>query len=158
PSVVNTATTNDNTTSASSAINLPASIVAGNLLLMVISQAANTGTAITQPTGWSTLVSNNAAGRLMAIFYKTATGSEGAMVTVSHSALRTTAVAYQISGWSGTPEITAAATGSSSNPDSGSISPSWGGAANLYLSVYGSGLSATISSVPASYSNGVSVT
>lgn len=79
-------------------VTLPATIGAGDLLLLVGSLSSST--TITAPSGWSTL-SNT--GQHFA-FYKTAVGDEdGASITFGLSGFRNTSwIVYSIQDWDGT--------------------------------------------------------
>ena len=143
--------------STSHAMNLPATVSAGDLLIINVS--SRYGTTVTMPGGWTLLTSGTSGtggtDRVLSIYYKTAAGTEGGTtitVTLSISGAATS-TAYAISGWQGTPEA-ATAIGSSTTPDPPSLSASWGGASSLFLaafSAYGSAASA----IPTGYSDGI---
>jgi hypothetical protein len=154
PSVVNTSVFGDSAASTTHAVTLPASIVAGNLLMLSLVIDA-TGNSITTPAGWTTLVTQNSSGVTSSIIYKTATGSEGATVTVTSTSAKMAAIGYQISGWQGTPENSTVATGGTANPNSGSLTPSWGSADDLFLSVALIHGLVTTSVYPTNYTNGL---
>jgi hypothetical protein len=152
PIVVNSAVSSSASTS-SFVVNLPASLVSGNLLLMgVVTQ----GGAVTTPSGWTLLNSVSSASPYYYLFRKTSTGSEGSTVTVTIAGAGCGAVVYQISGWSGTPAVGTAASGSGTTPDPPSVTAS----SSPFLSVsfaagrYSSGTQ-SITSVPSGYSNGI---
>src|ERR1035437_5312650 len=114
--------------------NLPASISSGNLLLLFVD--FNGAATATTPTGWSVLsgfplISGNfhAYG-----WYKKATGSEGASVsvTVTASVYQTTASA-RITGWDGTtaPDVAVNSANNSKTPPA--LAPAGGSQNYLWL-------------------------
>lgn len=128
------ATTNQNNTSATTnhVVNLPASIAAGDLLLIF----GHVGLAPTYPAGWTEISSVVVGSRTFSIAYRIADGSEGASVTVttaSNAACRW--ITERITSWHGTtpPEVGTAATGTSTTPDPPAVTPSWGSADNLFI-------------------------
>ena len=154
--VVNTSVYADSTATASQVVTLPASIVAGNLLLMFITLGSAGGGSITTPSGWTQLAINtvNWTG---AILYKTATGSEGASVTITTTIRTAAAVCYQINAWAGTPAVSVAknaSSGASITPNA--ITPSWGSASDLFIeAVMAGGDEAPISSYSSGYGSPV---
>jgi hypothetical protein len=134
------AATNTSTAAASTtpSVSLPASISAGDLLLIAV--YTGSGSTVTA-TGWTSVYSNtNIGSGTLAILYKIASGSEGASVTVANSPGFSSAhLAYRITGAhaSQAPEAGTAATGFSSNPDPPSFDPSgWGTEDTLWIAVY----------------------
>src|ERR1035437_2232269 len=142
PSVSATATTVI-TGGTSEAVNLPASIASGDLLLIICDWSSSTfgSLTMTAPSGWSTLLYEHPmpgqSNSSWAVYYKTASGSEGstATVTIGSTASDFAAIAYRIAAgtWSGTPVIGTTATGASgtlNNPPSltsgfGAVDPLW---------------------------------
>jgi hypothetical protein len=154
------ATNTGNTSSNSGSFNvpLPASIVSGNLLLVFITIAKDSGITLNTPSGWGDLFALGTANgnlRIFAGFYRTADGSEGATQTFSlassDGAWATTSM--RISGWQGTPEAATIATGSSANPDCPSLTPSWGSAKTLWLAVAGNRDDDSYTVSPTNYTN-----
>lgn len=137
---------------------LPSSISAGNLLLMFITGRTNVARSFTTPTGWSELynVVGSSNLRRAVCYYRTADGTEGSTVTVNASGgIVYSTITYCISGAGTTPEA-ATASGSSSGPDSPSLSPSWGTANTLFISAsHGHINTATNPTIPSGYTNGV---
>jgi hypothetical protein len=136
---------------------LPASITAGELLLLFVSAGAGAARTVTTPTNWSSLFNAIGAGsvRRFCAFYNVANGSEGASVTVQASANSFwSSTAYRISGFQGAPEAATTATGTASNPDPPSLSPSWGSAKTLWIAAAGrdAGGASDFSASPANYS------
>lgn len=97
------ATTNYSADQTSHVINLPASISAGDLLLLWFTCDGLSGTGISTPSGWtleeSTQVATNSD--LGYLFSKTATGSEGSTVTVTTTGTSqsSSAIAIRVTDW-----------------------------------------------------------
>lgn len=155
--IVSTATTSIDPSSTSHTVNLPASIVAGNLL--VIECFENVASLTVTASGWTNIGSANSTSDGLVLLAKIATGAEGATVAVTtSSSVRATYIARQISGNQNdvtTSEI-AVGTGStavSTTPDPPSLTPSWGSAENLWFAFAGwNSTSTTLSSYPSGYS------
>lgn len=156
-----TNTYSDNTGSVSShPINLPASISAGQLLVVF---AAFHGTpTVTDPAGWTVLVSKVNADTYR-VYAKIASGSEGATVTVDLSGnARASAVSYRITGaqtvdppTSSEISVSTAVDASTATPDPPNLTPSWGSAENLWVAVtFSSDGNFTFSSYPTNYTDG----
>lgn len=154
PSVVNYAVT---TLSSGDPItvDLPASIVSGNLLLL--GYGSNNSLAANVPSGWTQLERQTTAGALF-IAYRVADGTEGSTLSLDRTGTSGICgtVVWQIENYQGTPEKGTAVTGTSANPDPPSLAPSWGSASTLWLvfcALSGSG-SPTVSSYPTNYIGG----
>lgn len=154
PTVVSTNTSVQTPAGTSHTVSLPGSIVAGNLLLIFFATADIP--TITTPANWNLLRNKQetaGATSQQSIFYKVATGSEGATVTITTgTSFRSAHATYQISGYSGNPEASAGASGISGNPDPDSLTPS-GGAKDYLWIASGTCRSQTFSSAPTSYTN-----
>lgn len=152
------ATTNTSVTATENnthTVNLPASIASGDLLLMFFHANQGNDADITSITGWTEIadVLGTTATRFFA-FRKTATGSEGATVSVTTTADAVAAhQTYRITGWTGTPEVTTAE-GTSTTPDPPNLTPSWGAKDTLWLAVAGAAAT-SITSTPTNYTNAV---
>lgn len=164
PVVVSTNVSHQNTVGTSHTVNLPASLVAGNLIIIVFGNFTSTITvSISGYTQLATQTCTNGGtsnGRLT-ILYKTATGSEGSTVTATTAGAPGNTVSshnsYQISGWIGTPEA-ATTNGNDSNPNPPSLTPTWGRTKTLWLATSNSdrsGATHTISTYPSGYSGGI---
>ncbi len=137
-------------------LNLPSSISAGQILIMLLARAGGAQT-FSWPAGWTELTStSDGSTTQVACAWATATGTEGSTITVSSSdagSESTRAIAYRISGGisvqAGTP-----ATGSSSNPNPPSLSPSWGAADALWLAMWAGDTGTATSSNPTNYALG----
>ena len=143
------------------AVPLPSGIVSGDLLLMLIGNAANAARSTTTPSGWTSLYSVVGPSTLRrgTCYYKVATGSEGSTQTVSaNGSNRWATIAYRISGFQGAPEAPTPATGLSSSPNPPSLTPSWGAAKTLWLAVsYHVALGAFVQGAPTDYTNVIQV-
>lgn len=132
-------------------INLPASISAGDLLLLFISN--NSANTPITPSGWTSLLNT---GNGVSAFYKYASGSEGATVSVGSGGIRSgAAVCYRITGTDGStaPALSATAiTPASATFDPPSLTPSWGSDDTLWLAISAEvGGSHTVSAGPTGY-------
>lgn len=134
-------------------VSLPASIVAGNLLVVFFENEDDT--VVSTPAGWSllkSLLEASGATNKLTVFYKTASGAEGATLSVTTSTSRVSSHAsYQITGFSGTPEVSTGATGTTGSPDPDSLTPSGGAKDYLWIAVGGS-RNNTFTAYPANYS------
>jgi hypothetical protein len=159
PTIVNNATSNL-ASCTSCSVSMPASVVVGNELIMLVAWGTGSGITATPPAGWSRARADhaNAGG---GVYYKTADGTEGSTQTVTlSSGTRMTVITYQISGWDGNPPDTAAYTTCSTTTCSPPTTTVSGGTANIaVLAVAGGTTSAaqTVSSYPSGYTNGVVV-
>lgn len=160
PAVQATNTSRQDSNTSTHTVSLPASISSGDLLIIILGMRTTTVTT-SAPSGWSTAIA--AAGGLgthnLSVYYKVASGSEGASVNVSSSGSTLSSHnSYRITGDNGEVEgsVVANLTGPSTTPDPSSLSPSWGSDDNLWIALacydVDSG-AATMSSAPTSYSN-----
>lgn len=112
---------------------LPSGIQAGELLIVLMSVSSTPSDVINTPSGWTALLSSppNARGR---IFYKVASGAEGASVSVStSSSVLHASCSYRISNYA---FIEGDAAAGSNSPN---LQPSWGIAKTLWIiSLHGS--------------------
>ena len=143
-------------------VNMPATINAGDLLIVLFT---NDGSAtVTTPGGWNALASNaNGSYIRLSVYYKIAAGTEsGTPVNfVTSASEEAAAQVYRITDWHGTtpPEISTAATGTSTRPDPASLNPAgWDLADTLWLAVAGQdrGDQSGTTAYPASYTDGIS--
>lgn len=141
PSITAPTTTSFSTSVTSMAVNLPASISAGDLLIAGC-EVRNLGTW-TLPTNWVELGSASAGvtGELT-IFYKIADGTETSTATWTAS-LATTAMweVRKVTSWHGStvPEMTTNNSAGTTNlaPDPASITATWGAEDNLFIEYVG---------------------
>jgi hypothetical protein len=116
-----TATTSDN--SDPLLANLPASIAAGDVLVVSLYNIA--GQTPTTPTGWAL----EASGSNLYIYSRTADGGEGATVSITNGGGGgAIAISRRYSGGSGNVEALAVA----ASYDAGALTPSWGAKDTLW--------------------------
>lgn len=138
PTVRSTATTNGTTATASPVINLPATVVAGDILIVVIRQDNEEG--YTWPADWTALSPlpdiSDGADDQTSCRYKTADGSEGGTtITLTRTqSNKFAAVSYAIAGATNI-EAGGLATGASTAPDPLTFTPSGGSQDYLWLSI-----------------------
>lgn len=151
PSVAGTpATTAQATATTSLVVNLPASIVAGETLLMFIGTSAGSPAA---PTGWTKFSSG---GSSTDMFWRLADGAEGSTVTVTQTSSKAAAIVYRISG-AVDPTVTApvhgnAASGTSASVTFNAVTPAGGSDDYLFIAYGYLNANETVSSYPTNYS------
>jgi hypothetical protein len=158
-SVTETAFGTDTTTHN---VNMPATVNAGDLLIVLFTNDGD-ATVIT-PDGWSLLASNTRGTAVrLSVYYKIAAGTEGGTTVnfVTSANEQAAAQVYRITDWHGTtpPEISTAATGTSTAPNPASLNPAgWDVADTLWLAVAGQdrGDQSGTTAYPASYTDGIS--
>lgn len=133
PVVQGVATSTRSSNATTTVVTFDAAASAGDLILVFHGSDSGAG-ANTYPAGWVELVDAAGSGFQASIAYLIATGGETS-VTVTHTSERANAIAVRISGWHGTtaPEVSTAATGSSTQPNPGSLTPSWGADDTLWI-------------------------
>lgn len=158
PTVVNTNTSVTTPASTTHTVSLPASIVAGNLLMIFFATADIP--SITTPANWNLLRNKQetlGGTTQQSIFYKVATGSEGATVSITTgTSFRSAHATYQISDYSGNPQASTGASGITGNPNPDTLTPSGGSQDYLWI-VCGTCRSQTFSSAPTNYTNLVTI-
>lgn len=137
-------------------VSMPATVNAGDVLVCLFS---NDGAAtVTTPGGWTqeSSTANGASGRL-SVYSKTADGSEGGTTVdfVTSANEKAAAQVHRYSGAHGDVEVGTPVTGSTASQDPPSLSPSWGSADTAWLAVVGRNTTATVSSYPTDYANGL---
>lgn len=109
-------------------VDLPASIVSGELLLLFVA-GNQSGGQLGTPTGWTLLDAQNADGsQWLHVFRRTADGGEGATVSIPAStsgAAVASSWALRISGWNNV-EISLGVSNTTSSVDPDGLTPSWG--------------------------------
>lgn len=162
PSIASETTTIFDAVATSHLANYPATVNAGELLLLIFSTGWYIQNVST-PTGYDGTVkfgADNANVNSLYGFVKVAAGTEGGgtINVVSSETIQGVARIFRISGWYGTVagvEFGTAATGSSANPDAPNLTPSWGALDTLWFAVEGTyNRSADVSSYPSGYSGG----
>ena len=162
PLVNSVAETAFDTATTNHYVNMPATVNAGDLLIVLFT---NDGTAtVITPAGWTALASNAGNGAVrLSVYYKIAGGTEGGTTVnfMTSAAEEATAQVYRITDWHGTtpPEISTAATGTSTRPNPASLNPTgWDVADTLWLAVAGQdrGEQDGPTAYPAYYTDGIS--
>ncbi len=139
---------------------LPTGIASGDLLIAFFS-AADAGSAITWPSGWtqlySVLQSVNDVVRMSAA-YRVAAGTEGASITVTTAlAERSAHNSYRITGQQGTPVAATAAGDDTAAANPPNLAPSWGAADTLWLAAYGCSEPANPTAPPTNYTDNINI-
>ena len=119
----------------SHAVAYPASIAAGDLLLLICGVDGITG-AVTAP-GFTTLTQQVGGSERIGILYKWASGSESGTVTVTTATEQMTARMWRITGAhnSTPPEVATFVGASSANYDPPSLTASWGVEDTMWVAV-----------------------
>lgn len=142
PTVRATNTTLGTTATTTPVVNLPAGIIAGETLLVLI-RVAVAGAIGWPDASWNEMfdASDDAADDQMAMAWRKALGNEGATVTLSSGNGKFAALSWRISGTRDptvqAPEKSTVATGTSTLPDPLSLSPTGGSKDYLWLWVGG---------------------
>jgi hypothetical protein len=162
PVVASVTETAFGTDTTSHYVNMPATVNAGDLLIVLFTNDGST--TVTTPDGWSLLASNarGTAVRL-SVYYRIAAGTEGGTTVnfVTSASEQAAVQVYRITDWHGTtpPEISTAATGTSTAPNPAFLNPAaWDVADTLWLAVAGQdrGDQSGITAYPSSYEDGIS--
>jgi hypothetical protein len=141
-------------------VNMPATVNTGDLLIVLFTNDRDA--TVTIPGGWTELASDtNVPHVRLSVYYKIAGGTEGGTTVnfVTSAAEEAAAQVYRITDWHGTtpPEISTAAIGTSTAPNSASLDPAgWDVANTLWLVVAGQdrGDQSGTMSYPAGYTDG----
>lgn len=146
PSVVDSASSKTNS-GTSLTLTMPASIVAGNLLLAIVGAKATPSIS-----GWTSVGTTSNSGNILAVFALAAVGGDTGTVSVGASPVAVDVMVYQVSGWSGSIAGIgyAGATGSVSGPNPPNLTMAAG--SNTFLWVAASIGSATPSAGPSGFS------
>ena len=161
PVVKATNTSRENTAVETHTINLPASIIAGDLLLAFY---VIDGTSVPEtPSGWTNFFSTGAQGANIQGVYRDADGGEGDTVdfTSTSNAQESAHVSYRISGAinpaTQAPENSTATNGSSTAPDAASLTATGGAKNYLWIAVQGHDGLETTSGFPTNYVSTLSI-
>ncbi len=128
---------------------LPASIVAGEFLVLFFT--CDSSSTITTPSGWTSVKDYSNGSRRLAMFTKTATGSEGATVAVTTSGTTDSVHAsYRVSTNNYTVTVSTGANGSPSDnsPDPDTLT---NGSSGQYLWFAVCGAGANVTAYPTNY-------
>jgi hypothetical protein len=163
PAVASVTETAFDTATTDHYVDMPATVNAGDLLIVLFTNDRNA--SVTTPGGWSLLASDaNGANHVrLSAYYKIAGGIEGGTTVnfVTSASEEAAAQVYRITDWHGTtpPEISTAATGTSTRPDPASLDPAgWDVSDTLWIAVAGQdrGDQSGPTAYPASYTDGTS--
>jgi hypothetical protein len=158
PQVRNAANSAFGTQTTSHLVPMPATVVAGDLLLIIFStDTSQTALAPTTPTGWTQLISNATGGSVsqVTIYGKVATGAEGGTTVdvVTANATRAASIIYRIDRWFGTLSgvtVTGGVNATSTTPDPPSHTPGWTDR-SLWFAVWGATGNSLNGGFPANY-------
>jgi hypothetical protein len=158
------ATNNNHSDSASTShtVNLPASISAGDLLVVFFGHKDTAGGA-TFPAGWTKKTperTQTGSVACMALAWRWADGTEGATITVTTANnSRNASVSYRISGAinpsTQVPEENGHGEANTNSPNPPSLAPTGGAKDYLWLTAYASSHGRTLISAPTNYTNAV---
>jgi len=143
-------------------VDMPATVNAGDLLLVLFTNDGDE--TVTTPAGWSLLASARSGPQVrLSVYYKIAAGTEGGTTVnfVTSANQQAATQVYRITDWQGTtpPEISAAATATSTAPDPAFLDPAgWGVSNTLWLAVAGQdrGDQSGTLAYPIGYTEGIS--
>jgi hypothetical protein len=143
-------------------VNMPSTVNAGDLLIVLFSNDRNG--SVTTPGGWTELASDTSGPHIrVSVYYRIAAGTEGGTTVnfITSAAEEAAAQVYKITNWHGTtpPGISIAATGSDASPDPASLNPaSWDVTDTLWIAVAGQdrGDQTGTMTYPAGYIDGTS--
>lgn len=158
PSIV-TQASYGTTTTTSHVVSMPASLVAGNLLLLIYTADAH----VSEPSGWTECARRSGSGAASGVLARISDGTESSVTLTSGGSNALAATVYQIDNWYGT--ITggvtvgsnATGTGNSANPPT--VTHGLGTQETLFIAVCGtSANNAPMSSYPSGYALGIAGT
>ena len=156
PEVLGSAVTNGSLTSPYT-VSLPSGISAGDILVGTFYRGGNNTQTLTLPAGWTKLIDegpNGAQTYRVVVAWKIADGTEGTSMSVSSnltSAQATRCVVARITGGISVECSAKANTGNATTIDPPSLSPSWGTAFNLFLTVCVGTSNSALSSYPSGW-------
>ena len=159
PTVASSNNSSEPSDTTSHTVNLPSNIASGDLLIVFIATDGNN--QMTYPEGWNEFfaLSEQLACHL-SIAWRKADGTEGASITVTSSHSETSAhISYRITGaedpTTQAPEASTGATGSSTNPDPDSLTPTGGAKDYLWIAIVSQdGAFTKITAYPTNYTDG----
>lgn len=154
PQVAATNTSSEDSDVQNHTVSLPASIQAGETLLVFFS--CQTNQPIGWPGGWNEIFENQQTDVTLAIAWRKADGGEGATITVTTNDVEISAHAsYRINvaidPTSTPPEVSTGATGTSENPNPDSLTADGGSKEYLWIAVEGNDEDKTVTAYPTNY-------
>jgi hypothetical protein len=162
PKIEGTASSTQDQNITSHAVALPPpSSAPGTIIgeLIVVIAGFDGNPTVTWPAGWTQFFGGNNGGAVrLAAAYRVADGTEQERISVTTSAgLRSSHVAYRISGAAAAPTASASATGSSTAPNPASFTPAGGAKSYLWLAAEAhGGNEVPVTVYPSGYVRGVS--
>lgn len=169
PTVVGTNSSSDSAAGLTHAINLPASVAAGNLLIAVATCRAYTTGATSWTAGWTEFFNKDSGTDgtydIKAVAaYKVAAGGETAVTLTTANSRSCAGVTYRISGQgAGAPAVSTGVVYSASGgtttgaPDPDSLTSGFGAVETLWIAGAGFCCAVTVSGYPASYTDGLQI-
>jgi hypothetical protein len=143
PAVVTSTESATATASTSHTVNLPGSLVVGNLIIICCNKGTPAASAwvFNSVAGYSELVDEDVTNGIT-IWARQVDGTEGATVTMtSTQSIRSAETAYQISGADylaiQPPQLSTVATGTSVNPNATTCTPTGGAKDYLWITMFG---------------------
>ncbi|MCW5920772.1 MAG: Ig-like domain-containing protein [Saprospiraceae bacterium] len=136
PEVAGTASSSKNATGGTThTVSLPAGIQSGDLLLIFWSDANDSGTEPTTPSGWTQLYTSTNSNSIRRTWYKVADGTEGTTINITAGAERSAHNSYRIAAgtYQGVPVAGTVATGNSNAPDPPSLTSGFGATNTLWI-------------------------
>lgn len=157
PTVLSLTETSFSTDTLTHNVSMPATVLAGELLLMLFTSDGTLGH--TTPSGWTLIKTLAGTQTRVSVYGKVAIGDEdGTTVNVATVATETAAAqVYRITDWWGSLSGIEASTGaaaSGTTPDPDNLAPSWGTARPLWIAVCSADNAPTVSAYPTNYTNG----
>lgn len=136
--IVNTGTYGSTADASTHSINLPASVVSGDLLAVFVT---TNGATLTAPSGWSTFASSTTSSNTrVSASYRISDGTEGSSLSITASASTPLcAITYRIvnnrSSITANTDLTtlAGSFSSTTTPNPGTAVSPWGSAENLWI-------------------------
>jgi hypothetical protein len=150
------------TTTTDHNVNMPTTVNAGDLLIVLFTNDRNA--TVTIPAGWTELASDTSGPHVrLSVYYRIAAGTEGGTTVnfITSATEEAAAQVYRITNWHGTtpPEISTVVTGTDASPDPASLDPAgWDIADTLWIAVAGQdqGNEPGTPAYPSSYTYGTS--
>ena len=135
------ASTDNNTTlnaaESATVVNMPASAATGDTVVVFFSHSTTGDPTVSSGTGWTKLAAADATNNNTSIWWKRRTGS-GDNLTLSHSASNPAAIALLFPGPTEYEvAISSSSTATSDEPNSNSLSPSWGMRSTTWIATFG---------------------
>ena len=168
PTVSSVTPTTVATASTAHLVSMPATVAAGDLLIVIITLPGGSGNTITTPTGWTLITTNsNGTTTRSGIYAKNAAGTEGGTTVgfTSSSSTVATAQTFRIlaGNWNAgtlTSVISVATpvSATTASPAPPSLTPSWGADDTLWITYSAGETYTSVTSYPSGFSGGTMTT